>query len=897
MMRNQNQALKTCFFISAVLLLFLFSQPQARAQSAKTYEEAMQKGTGELKKHKLLDAKAYFEMALRLKPGDKTARQLINETVIQIKKQEGRKSGYYALTDQADDYLEKGELDLAKLTYQKALKIVPGDAYAEMKIKEIIQKQNREKQRDSVFYSKIEEGTHLLGLQQFDKAINLFKEARKLFPEREITARKMALALRLKAEYQHRQNLATKEIKIAQRYLLIKNYSEALGHLQKADSLTPGNKNLTAKINQIEPLALKQKWYQEKAQEADRLYMAKNFMAAKKKYQQAEALWPGNPYPGDMINRINTTLKLQKAHLDKNYSLAVHLADSMFRIHELDNAKAQYNLARNLKPNAPYPREQIKKIVMLQKKESAARAAHYERLIREADSLFDKKQFRASGDLFTQALTIRPNSIYPKKKLQEIEQAIVKQAAREKAEARYRELVASGDQFFNSQNWELSLQKFEMASRINPNEVYPKTKIASIQKILADSAKQRKIDEQYARQIQLGNEMKNEKQWEDAKKAYKKALSLKPEAQGPGKAIAAIDSILQQIAHRKKVDLAYRKTFARGDSLLAAKSYQPALKAFQEAATLKPDEAAPRQKIQVVEKVLAAIARQKQLDETYRRTILQADSLLKEKSYELALKDYQTALGLKANASYPKQKIKTINNILLHLEKEREQRYQQTLSQANESFKEKDYQKALSQYEKALSIKPEEAYPRHQIQQCQQQLAATLQASKKQYDQEIAIADKYYHEKAFDQAIDAYRKAHHIMAEDPYPLEMVHKITKYLSDNAIEDVVKQKVTIGSNKTMQFSFKPLPIDVRESNYVLIKATNISGNSFNIIITFGEGKAKNGGFVVQVPQKKGQYDFIIRVGTRYQWFSENNDWFTIFSENNPIQVDLIRISKSD
>lgn len=895
--KNQNPALRICFFISMVLLLSLCYPRQACAQTAKTYEEAIQKGNKELKQNKLLDAKAYFQMALQLRPGDKKAQQLIDETVTLLKKQGSHKAGYYKLIDSGDDYLAKGALDLAKLSYEKALKIVPGDAYAEKKIKEVNQKQIEEKQKESAFNSKIKEGTHFVGIQQFDKAISLFKDAQKIFPKRKIAAQKIALATRLKSEYQHRQQSAAREIKTAQRYLLIKNYISALTHLQKADSFTPGSTAILAKINQIEPLARRQKAYNEKANEGDKLYVAKNYMAAKMKYQEAEALWPGNSYPKDMINRINATLEAQKAHLNQNYLAAVHQADSLFKVPELDNARAEYNLALNLKPNEAYPKEQIKKIDALLKKELAAQQARYRQIIHQGDSLFNIKQYLASKKIFTKALTLRPNDVYPQKKLKEIAQALLKQAAQEKIEVQYQELIASGNQFFSSQNWNLSLEKFQMALQIKPTETYPKTKIASIRKILADSAQQRKINAAFARQMQLGNEFKTGKQWIEAKKSFQKALSLKPHALEPTQDIAQIDSILQQIANQKKIDIAYRKAFASGDSLLIIKSYQPALKAFQEAATLKPQETAPKQKIKAINDTLAAIARQKQLDEKYLQTIVQADSLLKQKSYELALKDYKTASGLKQNESYPKEKIKEINNILLQLEKERDQRYQKAIAEADGSFKSKDYQEALSQYENALSIKPEETYPKKQIKQCQLILAATLEKRKKQYNQEITTADRFYHQKALDQAIDAYKKAHHILPGETYPTEMIHKITKYISDNAIEDIVKQNVTLKPNQTKRFSFKPLPVAVRQSNYVLIKATNLNGNSFNIIFTFGKGSVKNGGFVVRVPEGKGTYDFIIRVGTQYKWFSEDNDWMSVYSDNNPLQINLIRISKSD
>lgn len=898
MNRNQNHAYRTCFFISVVLLLFLFGHPQACAQTAETYKEAIQKGNSELKNHKLLDAKAYFEMALRLKPGDKTAQQLIDQTVKLIKNQDSRKAGYYNLTDEADDYLAKGDLDLAKLTYQKALKIVPGDAYAEKKIREIIQEQNQEKQKDSTFRAKIEKGTHLIDIKQFDKAISLFKEAQKIFPKKKITAAKIALAIRLKAEYQHRYALAAKEIKTAQRYLLIKNYSEALIHFNKADSLTPGSKELLAKINQIRPLINKQKAYDSKTNEADSLYIAKNFPAAKAKYEQAKALWPSKSYPEDMIKRINSILKVQAVNLNRNYLISIHQGDSLLKISQFEKAKENYEIALKLKPQKTYPRQQLKILAIRQKKELAILAARYRVLLQEADSLYERKQLTASKKLFREAVALEPDKPYPMEKIKEITIALLKQAAREKAEKQYKAFVASGNQFFNAHNWELSLQKFQMASQLKPDENYPRIKIASIQKILADSARQRKINKQFAQQLEMGNKLKAAKQWINAKRAFERAKELKPSNGYIRKAIASIDSILQQVGNRNKVDLAYNKSLKLGDSLLAIKSYRPALKAFKDANMLKPDEATPKQKIESINQILLSIAHQKQLDAKYSKAIRKADSLLSKKEYEPALTNYQAALNLKENENYPREKIKEISGILKQQAKEKkEQLYQKTLASADTLFQSKNYEAALLAYKRALSIYPGNSYPQHQINQCQQLMAVTQSRLQMRYDQEIATADRYYHDKVFNQAIDTYREAHHLMSDEKYPMEMIHKIIQYLSQHAVEDVVTHRETIPSNTTMKFSFKPIPVKVRVSNYVLIKATNITGTAFNIIFTFGEGTSKNGGYVVQVPKVKGSYSFIVRIGNRYQWFSADNDWFSIFPENNPIEISLIRISKSD
>jgi hypothetical protein len=80
-------------------------------------------------------------------------------------------------------------------------------------------------------------------------------------------------------------------------------------------------------------------------------------------------------------------------------------------------------------------------------------------------------------------------------------------------------------------------------------------------------------------------------------------------------------------------------------------------------------------------------------------------------------------------------------------------------------------------------------------------------------------------------------------------------------------------------------------------VLVKARNLSGDDFKIIFTYGSNKGKNGGFVVQVPNTEEYNDFIIRVGNQYKWFSEDNDWLSVYPENGDIEIKMIRISAGD
>ena len=70
-----------------------------------------------------------------------------------------------------------------------------------------------------------------------------------------------------------------------------------------------------------------------------------------------------------------------------------------------------------------------------------------------------------------------------------------------------------------------------------------------------------------------------------------------------------------------------------------------------------------------------------------------------------------------------------------------------------------------------------------------------------------------------------------------------------------------------------------------------------NDFKMLVSFGQDASKTGGVVLQVPKGEGGKDYIIRIGALYKWFSEDNNWISIYPEGGDIEVALIRISKSD
>lgn len=893
-MRHTGRIVFLLFFIT---MLGMFRAPGVMAQQAGTYEEAITKGNQLLKQKKYLDAKAYFQMALRFKVHDPVATQKIIEVVKALKAGESRAEAYYNVIDMADNYYDKDMLELALKSYKKALTIVPDDSYALGRIKEIHRQQTVEKEKLSRYNQLMKSGNSLLSQNLFNQAIAAFEKAQNLFPNKPLASDKLVFTRQMQHNFLNRQKHALKEIEAARRYLLIKNYADALRHYQQADSLVPGNLMVIKKINELKPEARKQIAYNKVANEADRLYIAKNFMAARLKYQDAQKLWPENSYPAEMISKVDEQLTEQRKNLEQNYRIAVAQADSLFKRHEMENARAQYNLALNLKPAENYPKQQlsaIKKWFAIQQQQLQA---NYHAVIRSADSLFDKGAFLAAQEKYKLALKTRPKDPYPKQKLSEIDKQLAAIAKQNELNAQYQALIAEAKKLQAAGHFELAIKKFRQAQEMKGTDAFSAAQIAKIKQLLADLQKQKERDANFAKQIVLGQRLFQQKQLEEAKKAFANALAIKPEEAFPAKRIHVIDSLIQQKIRLAQIEKVYQTALQQGKQFYSQKQYEKALVSFKKANGLKPGDTYSGKMIQSIETTLASIARARALQQAYAESNTKAGQLLKEQKYELAKAQYQNSLTIKPDETYPKKQIADINTILVRLAKERNQRYAAALSKADNLYNSRLYRKAVALYEEAASIKPDEPYPGEQISACNTFIAQIVAQQTQKYKLAIKEADRLYAEKVYDKAVKAYKKAEKAKPDETYPAEMIKKITDYITKNAIVDLIKEKTLIPASKTLKMNFKALPVNVRKSNYVYVKAHNVDGKSFRVIFTYGKDKSKNGGFVVQVPAGKTDQDFIIRVGIQYKWFSDDNNWLSIYPENNPIEISLVRISKSD
>lgn len=208
---------------------------------------------------------------------------------------------------------------------------------------------------------------------------------------------------------------------------------------------------------------------------------------------------------------------------------------------------------------------------------------------------------------------------------------------------KYNAAIAKADKALAAKNYEESRLDYYEALKYKPNESYPKTKVAEIDKIISYDAKIKTANSEFAA-----------KNYNQALTDYEAASTLNPKEQYPKDKIAEIKALLaaaQPVVN--DTDRRYKDALERADRAMASKNYEEARKFYQEALQLKPTESYPKAQVKEAEKGIIYIA-----------DVKKADSELSAKSYEQALADYEDASRLFPNEPYPKEKIAQLKALL-----------------------------------------------------------------------------------------------------------------------------------------------------------------------------------------------------------------------------------------
>ncbi|MBN1338887.1 MAG: hypothetical protein JXA03_06155 [Bacteroidales bacterium] len=882
-------------------------------------------------------AREGYEKALIFKPDDAYTVSKLKEIEAQlVKKQEFDK-----LVEEADELYINRDHAAAKARYQEALKIYPSESYPKGMIDKINETLNANRDKDELYAKAISDADHFFDQKDYANAREEYKNALSVKPGEKYPADRISDIDAIVSEQQQKEDDYQLALKNGDAMMTALKYAEARTEYEKALAIKPGDPYLTGRIEEagriMGNLKATQESYDKSIADGDAFFSDSEYDKALKEYENALLIMPGQPYPSQKISEINALKKdlaskealYSKSIADANkklektdypgavnayqealtykpgdsfasgkvaeieailsrmnqqqqsYDQIIVLADKLFSEKKYEEAKAQYQQALQLKPGEKQPSDRIKECD--KNIENLKLTLNlYNQAIQDADKLFADGKFSQAIPAYENAGNYRPNEQYPKQKIFEINKMLEEQKA---VRDQYNTAIKDADNLFRQQYYDQAKVRYEAASGIKPDEQYPKSKIEEINGILAGIAQ---THDAYTNALSAADASFNAGNYEEAVIRYQEALKVKPGESYPKDRIAESNTRIENL---KKKEAEYNTMIGDADRLFALKKYPEAKSRYMEASGILPLKTYPKEKMAEIDGIVQA--GKDALEKSYNEAVAGGDELFAKKEYEGAKLKYQEALKIKPGQDYPQSQIAEIERLVFDL-KTLQANFNKLVADGDAHFKAKEYSQAKTKYFEASKLFPKEDYPKNQLEEINRIFQADMKKTQEAYDKSIADADKYYNAKVYDQAIDNYRTAHAIKADETYPQEMIAKISRVIEENAVRDIVSASTLVENMNEVKIPFEPVSIADRKSNYIFVKARNTGEAEFKVFLNYGRGGTKNGGVIIKIPPNTEENEFFIRIGQQYKWFTEDNDWLGFIAEGGSVELLRVKIS---
>ena len=529
----------------------------------------------------------------------------------------------------------------------------------------------------------------------------------------------------------------------------------------------------------------------------------------------------------------------------------------------------------------------------------------YESLMRSGNTKYAANDFISAKTYYEMALKQRPNDVEAKKKL---DQTLVKiQQDSEKQEVFYAHLDA-GDALNAQNKYEEALEEYNKALAIFPDDKYVGAQAETIRGILKERSDKQ---EAYNTAIELGNNLLEEENFDAAIMQFEAAKAIFPNDNLPKERIAEAKRL--QSVYNEKVSR-FNTLVEEANNLSLRKNYEGALQKLHQALEIFPNDS------HVLAK-LGELQGAKNTQDRYNALIAEADQYYESKAYKEAKTKYQSALSVVAGDPYASDMLSRLDPLIAQQDAEEAARIAAEeeaarlaaeaeaarlaaeaeaarLAAEEAARKAAEEEAARLAAEEAARIAAEEEAARLAAEEAERMERERIESLRPQYNAFIKEGDKQYNAKAFDKAVENYAKAEELNIGETYPTEMIERINKIIEDNKLYELNSEAFTMTANTPRRFTFNPVDVASRRSNYVILKARNLTpGKSFPMIVSFGGDGGKNGGFVLAINESEEEKTYIFRIGGQYKWFSENNNWIELISENDDVEVSLVMISRSN
>ena len=636
----------------------------------------------------------------------------------------------------------------------------------------------------------------------------------------------------------------------------------------------------------------------------DKEYAKKEYIKAKTYYQEALRL---RPKDASAKSKLDNTLQKIREENKKEELFFEHIdnGDNFYSNNELDKALAEYNKALKIFPNDEYALGKKQEITTILKDEKD-KLDSFNEMITLGDKLLKQEKYAEAVMQYESALKLYPNNSAAKTKYQD---AKSKKEVYDLKVSEFDRLCAQGQEFTLRKKYAEAIDAYEQALQLFPDETDISNKVKELQS-------KKEVADNYLAKITTADALYEDRSYNEAKAAYQEALSVIPDDSYALGMISRVDEIVNSPEYRKiqsdkaKLDSDFANFIGKGENAESAKNYDLALSYYNKALELKPNNAEALAKKKNAEDMilyaeqqrkeqerLAAAEAEKQRKERIQNLINAGNQQLTSKQYAEAELSFNQVLTLDPNNAIATEKLGIIAGFYEEIQRQKQENYNRAMSDGQYAMDSRNFAEAIRQYNIALTNKPGDETANQQLTLAQQYENMRVAGLQNEYNSFITKADAQFQTKNYDKAIELYTKAINVGTENPYPANKIREIGEILAANKLVSLVDSSITINSSDTKRFDFEPVDVTTRRGNYILLKAKNLGDRPFIMYISYGSKSGRNGGFTVNVPKNQDVNDFIVRIGSQYKWFSEDNTWIEILPENGNIEITSMEITKGN
>lgn len=422
------------------------------------YTKAMDRGLSAMNDEDFAKAIEAFDDALEIKAMDPEAikqKEIAKGKLDELAKNE---KAYQAILKKGKEKRDQDELLEAKKIYQQAQSMRPKDPIPQNAIVEIDEllrkKQEEEGDQEAIaalnlkYQEKINDADRAERIPDLDKAISLYKEASDIKPDKQFPKDKIAELEAL------RDKLANEE---------------------------QNEKN-----------------YQDKIRKADKSFDNKDYQNSIDLYNEALSFKPSESYPKQQIDRAKAAIKaMSQNEVEAEYQKHIKKANAFFANEEYRDAIKDYENALGVKPNDQYAKDRIAESKQIldkleaEKNQDQERQRRFDEKIKEADKLFDRKEYLAAKDKYEDALRIKNGDAYAIRKRDE-SILLAQQKVTSGDDARYQKIIDKADEYFTAENYDKAKGLYERALGLRSNDPYPKDQLDEIKRLTSKPVKQEK---------------------------------------------------------------------------------------------------------------------------------------------------------------------------------------------------------------------------------------------------------------------------------------------------------------------------------------------------------------------------------------------------------------------